>query len=813
MTQNLPPLLVLETKYAEGWDGLEADLEHLELHPLIDEVNPFTDIEYATDAHCTAYGVTGEELMPRLNKGAASALEALGAPVVKRWAIVDIDNAHVGHAEWTPDLRAKTFEALRKLPEFGHAGWYLTKHGLRLVWPLNAPLDVRVAEDWQRMLLDHIDAATGLRCDRGCLDWTRVFRLPNGVRNGVRQDLDLDFTSMRPLTWTPPRAPLVGSLRSHVERAEHGERPEAISKPRKRDYAGLEELAHYHRLLDGASLAQAGERNSTTMSVLGQVVRRLNVSDPYLVYKLLHRSVQAQVDAGSKWSLDWLWDRCCYVVENHAAEVASLAEVKRAFGSGAVIDEAEELSLLEQAAEVIGVPEDDVHHHLIIVCQTTHYVFNEHTMSYGPPVPSKLLFQQLTRYCGVLAGRVATELGAAPTVDEMLRRYGQVVEEVELVFGKRGNTYDPARNVMVEGCGAIREDLEPRFHPDVDRWLRLLGGDEADHLLDWLATLLQLDTPTCALYLRGRNSLGKGMLAEGLAQLWERPLTEYGELTSNFTEELTRCPIVWADEKLPVSHLNASAVFRKLIGSSMVPVKRKYKSNATLIGCPRVLITANNDDALSMRERLTEDDLKAIQLRIGYIHCPDDAADYLVELGGRPYTERWVNGCAIAEHVLWLNEEREVVPGSRYLVEGWASDLTTNLATLSGFAGNVVVAIATLIGEERMKDLPRCQVGDGEVLINARELQRNWRVLTGPDQQTPREFELTDALSTVSLGKRRKRMLGKHVSLWAIDPTHIYAVAERQHLFDVEELKRVVDRVLPKLVTPDDEPVDGEQTA
>lgn len=812
MHTKLPPLLVFETKYVEGWDGLEADLERLPVHPVIDEVNVFTDVQFDTDAHCTAYAVPGDELMPRLNKGCVETIEALGGQVLKHWAIVDLDNP--GHATWTPELRQATFAALERLPEFNHAGWYLTRHGLRLVWPLETPLDVRQAEHWQEMLLDHIDAATGLECDRGCLDWTRVFRLPDVVRDGERQQLDLNFDHMRPLEWTPPRAPQVGSLRAATARGEHGQRPEEVAKPRKRDYAALSELEHYHRLIDGAELAQAGERNTITLRVLGQIVRALDARDPYLVYKLMHRSVKTQVAQGSKWGLDWLWDRCCYVVENHRAEAESLEGIKRALGGQAELSEDDlRAELTAQAAEAMGVPEDQVHHHLILVSTGTHHVFNEHTMSYGPPVKANLLFQQLTRYCGVLAGRVAGPLGGAPPVDELLRKYSQVVEDIELVFGVRANRYDAERNVVVEGCGSIREDLEPRFHEDVDTWLRLLGGDKADHLLDWLATLLRFDRPTCALYLRGRNSLGKGMLAEGLAQLWQRPLTEYGELTRDFTEEITKCPLIWADEKLPVSRLNASAVFRKIIGSSVIPIKRKYKGNATLVGCPRVLITANNDDALSVRERLTEDDLKAIALRIGYIHCPDDAADYLRQLGGREHTESWVAGGSIAEHVLWLNEERAVKPGDRYLVEGWESELTTNLATMSGFAGNVAVAIATLIGEERMKDLPQCQVGDGEILVNARELMRNWRQLMGPDQQTPHEYELTDALRTIALGRCRKRMLGKHVSLWAIDPGHVYAVAERQHLFDVEELTKTVERVLPKLVKPTTSGVDDGATA
>ena len=69
MHTKLPPLLVFETKYVEGWDGLEADLERLPVHPVIDEVNVFTDVQFDTDAHCTAYAVPGDELMPRLNKG------------------------------------------------------------------------------------------------------------------------------------------------------------------------------------------------------------------------------------------------------------------------------------------------------------------------------------------------------------------------------------------------------------------------------------------------------------------------------------------------------------------------------------------------------------------------------------------------------------------------------------------------------------------------------------------------------------------------------------------------------------------------
>lgn len=790
---TLPPLLVFPTRFVAGWDGDIENLGDVETHIVLGDLgpdfNPFC-VDFETDAHCVAYGVEGEETIPRLNMPAAHTVD-----VKKLWMLVDIDNP--GHSEWTERLERETFEALAKLPEFDHCGWYLTKHGLRLVWPLPEPVDVEESTDYTHMFLDHVELLTGLECDRACTDWTRLFRLPFVVRDGEPQELPSMFRNMEPLEWKPPRSPIRGNLKTAGKSYTKSKRPASVTAPTKRDYQGLAGTEWYHRLVDGAPLSGPGARNASTMSCLGSVVVRLDLTDPYAAYKLLYRSVQAQVSEGSKWDLDWLWGRCEYVCALHEGEKASTEAVKRAL-AGLTATEDEDLEFM--AAQAMGVEPEAVRQHLVLVLPLVNYVFNETTMGYGQPVRTEMIYQQLATCCPTLAGHILGPNGGVPSTQVLLRRYATPALEVELVIGDTGTRYDAERNVVIEGVGAIRTDLQPEHNPEIERWLKLLGGKEHEKLLDWLATLAIFHKPTCALYLKGEPSLGKGMLAEGLSRLWRKPLTDYSELSKDFTQELAKCPLIWADEKIPLNRGNATALFRKYIGSSVFPMTRKFKGNATLLGCPRVLITANNEDALSVRERLTEQDLEAIGRRIGYIKCSDKAGKYLAELGGRDYTEQWVSGDGIARHVLWLMENREVVAGERYIVEGWDSDLTRNLVTMAGYAGNVAVAVATLIGEDMIKHTPRCLIGDGRILINARDLLSAWRSLMGQDARTPEEWKLTDALGVISLGKDRKRILGSHVSLWDVDPRHIYATADRQNLYPPEELQQVVERHLPKLV-------------
>ncbi|MFG0245703.1 MAG: primase-helicase family protein [Phycisphaerales bacterium JB052] len=778
-------LLVFPRRNVAGWHGHLDELERIEVFALKDhDEEPWEEV-YDGDAHCVAYTIPGEETMPRLNKPSYMAVKDQGKTIQLSWMIVDIDNP--GHAEWTDELYEETFRALARLPEFGHCGWYLTRGGLRLVWPLKEPISVACAEDFKAMFHDHL-REHGIVPD-DLFDWTRLYRMPRVVRDGVRQDYPLDFEHMAPLEWTPPREPIEGTFSRVVMARPEGGRPEMPEgdKVRRGDYAKLKDHDFYHRIVDGLPLAPSGRRNQAMVQVIGTIIAVYDTADPYFVYRLMKRSIEAQVKQGSKWGLDHLWDRCCYFTSLHAGLKETEEELRKAFRKIA-------RSLQDKAAECIGIGVDELQHHLIISCRNTYYIFNEHKMCYDAPCSRIEILRGLRRSCPALCPTTTSHTGANLADVELLARYSTPAHDVYAVLGQEGHHYNAATGAMYEGCAAVRPDLKPVYNAQIQRWLELLGGERKDAFLDWLATLLILDKPTCAIYLHGPNSIGKGMLGEGLARLWGGALTSYSTLSASFNERLTKCPLIVADEAIPsgIYDTNASAIFRQLLGSSQMPLKRKWQAEASLMGCPRLLITANNADALRVREDLTVEDLDAIIRRVGYIKCNNDARDFLEELGGRDTTESWVAGDGIAQHILWLHENRQVDPGPRYVVEGWESELTHDLVTYAGFNGQVLVALVYFITEHQQNT--NIIVGDGRLLVNARALLKEWKALLGPDARIPEEYRLTDALRAVSHDKVRARnRRNRHVRCWDIDLERLYRIAERQNLADREELEKHIN--------------------
>jgi hypothetical protein len=137
------------------------------------------------------------------------------------------------------------------------------------------------------------------------------------------------------------------------------------------------------------------------------------------------------------------------------------------------------------------------------------------------------------------------------TTAELLRDYATVARDVVADLAIHVSKYDEASQTFVEAAAPPRP-LTPRYHAQIDEWITLLGGQDADVLRAWLATLLRLDRQSCALYLSGPPGSGKGMLALGASRLWSvGGFTELGRVLDNFNSDLLRCPLVVADEHIP----------------------------------------------------------------------------------------------------------------------------------------------------------------------------------------------------------------------------------------------------------------------
>jgi hypothetical protein len=223
-----------------------------------------------------------------------------------------------------------------------------------------------------------------------------------------------------------------------------------------------------------------------------------------------------------------------------------------------------------------------------------------------------------------------------------------------------------------------RRPIVPKFHPQIDRWLRLLAGPRYARLEAWLATVGMLERPAVALYLKGEPGCGKGMLPLGVARLWGMEIASYRDVFgSAFNSALRKSPIVFLDEGMGRNGDNGGNVsidtetFRNFIGSSAHTLTEKFKPSATLLGCPRLIVSANHYDALRIRTGDTHADDAAIGERILLIEINEDARAYLASIGGRATTEAWVAGDELPAHIAWLEVNRRPAAfGARWLVDG-----------------------------------------------------------------------------------------------------------------------------------------------
>jgi hypothetical protein len=385
--------------------------------------------------------------------------------------------------------------------------------------------------------------------------------------------------------------------------------------------------------------------------------------------------------------------------------------------------------------------------------------------------------------------RVFTKNGSrAKSPIELVSEYGQVARQTVAELGAAYSFYDGQEQTFHEAVAALRP-ITPMYHPQIDRWLRSLGGADADKLLDWIATITDLSRSSSALYLTGAKSAGKSMLAQGLARLW----TDGGpalleNVLDKFNDDLTRCPLMWADEQLPQTwgKKSASTKLREVITADTRTLNRKFLPGASLKGAGRVVLTANNERMLALGdEDTTVEDVEAFLSRFLHIRVGRKPGLLLSGLGGRSATEGWVDGDMIAAHALWLRDNRQVIPGDRLLVEPDPAR-THNISALTR-AGEQVVEWLTRYMAEQGSNVVDVYVGDGEVLVNAKAISDGWSAQMS--DRAPPTGQISRVLKQISLGAKRMHTPDGYKRFHSVDLGAIYKFAEETQIGDVEKIR------------------------
>ncbi len=141
---------------------------------------------WPVDAHLVTYVLSRDGVplgwQPRITKASLPWIREQGFTVLHHCFLADLDNPD--HGEWTPALRAAFEHGWDTVPSLRTAGVYLSRRGWRAIQPLDAPLTSEEYEPSHRQWMANLMRDT-LVPDQGCKDWTRLFRLPHVLRDGL----------------------------------------------------------------------------------------------------------------------------------------------------------------------------------------------------------------------------------------------------------------------------------------------------------------------------------------------------------------------------------------------------------------------------------------------------------------------------------------------------------------------------------------------------------------------------------------------------------------------------------------------------
>ncbi len=151
-------------------------------------VAPLGDVlfqRHDTDAHFCAYISPNAR---RLTRGAINELEVVELTVI----VLDVDGpGHQASDAWRVEMRGRVGDLF---DEHGAGYMYETAGGFRIVYIQKQPTvlktfaDVRAWKHLYLIIVANFARRFGIEADPKCRDWTRHFRLPFVLRDGVRQE-------------------------------------------------------------------------------------------------------------------------------------------------------------------------------------------------------------------------------------------------------------------------------------------------------------------------------------------------------------------------------------------------------------------------------------------------------------------------------------------------------------------------------------------------------------------------------------------------------------------------------------------------
>ena len=587
-------------------------------------------------------------------------------------------------------------------------GYALSRSGARLFGLIENPVDPEFYSDYLQQLFEDMESKgfpttneQGDHIDTVCKDVSRIFFAPiystkerssnpSHIENWINLDVE-GFVNFEPtrafISWNsnarkkittrrskqtklnikqPIRKAIEGRMVTYEQYATH----EIIAKYPKHEWTAFFKMPEAYNLLEQIPFAYSGERNQKMVTLVGSLSARA----PFLSHEE---------------AFQLLWP----CLENSESDQSKLNELELEINH--MLDRFLKQNVQEDATDY--TPNFSENPILKSSTSAQFYVLNEETGEYVGPTTWDLgnIQKRVSENCPnvVKLDKIVVK-NDEPTVvlkslNEILMQYTSYYNGVVISHTIENSFYDRANEELV--VAVKKQDFKPVFHEDVDHWLELLGGDA---LKDWVALYSDQTKQLSALVIIGAPGIGKGVLATGLKALNQNRFVESNQInTPHGRQNLVYSPLIVDDEGLGFggSAVENTKTIRSLVGTSSFEANVKYGSKVIVNVNPRILITANNWNAIRLDGMVSNEDKEAVKQRFSIINATENtsAAEYLEQCD----VGEWIARNKLAEHFTWLAKNRTItVCSGRFNSFGW-DGLENEVENLSGQNQYMIQAI------------------------------------------------------------------------------------------------------------------------
>jgi hypothetical protein len=276
----------------------------------------------------------------------------------------------------------------------------------------------------------------------------------------------------------------------------------------------------------------------------------------------------------------------------------------------------------------------------------------------------------------------------------------KVADVVEATYCQSETTFDAETGVLRTGL-RLAGRVVPCWDASVDTWLRALAGNRYPALEQQLSACAPAWLgSTCRMtFLWGAPGCGKTVLVQAIAAAWGTAAVDAGTVVSRFNGALGACPIVLAEEEIPLALTGEK--LREFVASHSQWIELKGQERTQLTGCARLWVTANSLDKIDFQGRKTMADIEAIAARVCEIPCQSagEAALEALRCGANVDLDR------ITAHILALWGSVAVGDDGRFVGAGaTGTEVEAILDAELEDGGTVWEAIG-----KRLRDRERCE--------------------------------------------------------------------------------------------------------